>query len=137
MVMKIYLKDGNTYWLDEPLEGADAEREVSPIQEEILRNGGTADYRGGQLIVTPKAPETAEIATGNIITKRAFLARFTPEEFAAIKTAVEQQPMVDYFWQLFMVSEEIDLSFPETTVGVNALEQMGLLAAGRAAEVLG
>ena len=135
--MKVYLKDSNIYWLDEPLEGAEAEWELSQVQEELLRNDGTASLVDGRLVITPHHAETAEpVDEGKVVTKRAFLARITPEEYATIKGAASQNATVDYFWQLFMVSEEIDLAFPDTIAGINMMEQAGLLAAGRAAEIL-
>jgi len=133
--MKLYIKDNNIYWLDEPLADADAEQEVSDVQEEILRNGGTAEWRDGVIRIIPKAAETVEITSSNI-TKREFLTRLTPEEFAAIKAATTQNSTVDYFWQLFMVAEEIDLSHHDTVAGIHMLEAAGLLATGRATEIL-
>lgn len=133
--MKVYLKDLNIYWLDEPLENADAEWDINEIQESILRNGGTANYRDGKLIIIPAAPETVEQST-NVITKREFISRMTSEEFATIKGAAAANAVVDYYWQLFMVSDEIDLAFTATVAGLTLLEQAGLLAAGRAAEIL-
>jgi len=134
--MKVYLKEGNLYWLDEPLADAEAEWELTQVQEELLRNDGTASLVDGRLVITPHAAETAEPVEGKIITKRAFLSRLTPEEFATIKMAASQSATVDYFWQLFMVSEEIDLAFPDTIAGITMMEQAGLLATGRAAEIL-
>lgn len=133
--MKVYLKDLNIYWLDEPLDDADAEWDINEIQESILRNGGTADYRDGKLIIIPAAPETVEQST-NVISKREFISRMTPEEFATIKGTAAANAVVDYYWQLFMVSDEIDLAFTATVAGLTLLEQAGLLAAGRAAEIL-
>jgi len=133
--MKVYLKEGNIYWLDEPLVDAEAEWELTQIQEELLRNDGTADLVDGRLVIKPHAAEMIE-AISNIITKRAFLARLTPEEYATIKGATNANAVIDYFWQMFMVSEDIDLSHPDTIAGITMMEQGGLLATGRAAEIL-
>jgi hypothetical protein len=70
------------------------------------------------------------------ITKRAFIKRFTVVEYATIKTAAEQNPTLDYYWQLFMLAEYIDLGDLDTIQGVHMLEQVGLLGTGRAQEIL-
>ena len=70
-----------------------------------------------------------------IITKRNFIKLFTVDEYATIKNATTQSSVVDYFWQLFMVAEDVDLSDPDTMSGLNSLESIGLLAPGRANEI--
>jgi len=93
-------------------------------------------YEAGRFIITPAPPEIEVIPETNIITKRAFLKRITPEEFAMIKGAASQNATADYYWQMFMLSEEIDLLFEDTIGGLQMMESAGLLAAGRAAEIL-
>lgn len=133
--MKLYIKDQNVYWLDEPLIGADAEYPLNPTQEDILRNGGTAEFKDGTIVIIPKAPEIYEAVT-TVITKREFLDRVFPEEYAAIKEAANTNHLVDYFWQKFLVSEYIDISHSDTVAGLNLMEQAGLLSVGRAKEIL-
>lgn len=70
------------------------------------------------------------------ITKREFIKRFTVVEYATIKQAATQNAALDYYWQLFMLAEFIDLADPDTLSGVYMLEQAGLIAAGRAREIL-
>lgn len=70
------------------------------------------------------------------ITKREFIKRFTVQEYAAIKQAAAQNPTLDYYWQLFMLSEYVDLTDPDAISGVSMLEQAGLIATGRSAEIL-
>lgn len=38
--MKVYLKDGNLYWLEEPLDDAEMSWDLSETQQEFLRGGG-------------------------------------------------------------------------------------------------
>lgn len=71
-----------------------------------------------------------------VITKRQFLGRITPDEYSNIKIAASMNAQVDYFWQMFTISDEIDLDFPDTIYGLNMLEQAGLLSSGRASEIL-
>jgi len=134
--MKAYLMDGYIVCTDQPVTGAQAEWELSGIEAELVNAGASVRYEGGAFIITPAKPVIEELATSNIITKRAFLSRLTPEEFATIKGAAAQNAIVDYYWQMFMVSEEIDLLFPDTISGITMMEQAGLLATGRAAEIL-
>ena len=69
-------------------------------------------------------------------TKKEFLLKFTPSEYAAIIAATKVNPLLDYYWQLFMVAENVLKTDPATIAGINALEGAGMLAAGRAAEIL-
>lgn len=70
------------------------------------------------------------------ISKREFVKRFTPTEYATIKTASLQSATLDYYWQMFMLAEFITLADPDTIAGVTMLEQAGLIGEGRAAEIL-
>jgi len=71
-----------------------------------------------------------------ILTKREFIKRFTVAEYATIKTAAASNATLDYYWQMFMLAENIDTTDPDTIAGVTMLEQAGLIAAGRAQEIL-
>jgi len=71
-----------------------------------------------------------------ILSKRNFIKRFTVDEYAAIKAAAAANTTVDYYWQLFMVAEEVDLRNEDTIGGLRALEQMTLIGTGRADEIL-
>lgn len=71
-----------------------------------------------------------------VLTKKEFLKRLTPNEYVAIKTAASQSAMVDYFWQLFMLAEEVNLDDSDTAVGLGLLAQAGLLEAHRPQEIL-
>lgn len=70
------------------------------------------------------------------LTKRAFLERFTPEERVAIRTAAQSSVAIQDYLELVSVSDEIDLTYATTVAGVQELEAAGLIAAGRAAEIL-
>jgi len=135
--MKAYLMDGYIVCTTEPVTGASAEWELSGVEAELVNAGASVRYEEGKFIITPAPPIIEVPPETNVITKRAFLKRLTPEEFATIKGAASQNATVDYYWQMFMLSEEIDLLFEDTINGLNMMEQAGLLAAGRAAEILG
>lgn len=70
------------------------------------------------------------------ISKREFLKKFTPAEYAAIKTAANSNATLDWYWQQFLLAEFINMSDPDTMGGIQLLEAAGLIASGRAAEIL-
>lgn len=91
---------------------------------------------------TPPAPPPAPepIAEPRHITRLAFLNRFTDAEAIAIDLAsigatVQAAGMRRYMSKV-NAATFIDLASPDTRAGVQALEAGGLLAAGRAAEIL-
>lgn len=71
-----------------------------------------------------------------IVTKKDFLKRINPLEYVAIKSATVQNPIVDYYWQLFMLAEEINLDDPDTQTGLGLLSQIGLIAPHRVQEII-
>jgi hypothetical protein len=70
------------------------------------------------------------------LTKKQFLDRFTASEYAAVRAAAAQNATLDFYWQKLMVAESVYLSNAETQAGVQMLEAAGLIAAGRATEIL-
>lgn len=70
------------------------------------------------------------------ISKREFLKLFTPTEYAGIKAAATVNAQVDYYWQQFLLADFVSLDDPDTLGGLQMLEGAGLLAAGRAAEIV-
>lgn len=70
------------------------------------------------------------------LTRLAFRNRFTFEEKQAIYTAAEGSVAIRIFLDDINAAEEINLDDPATQYGVQTLEVGGLIAAGRAAEVL-
>lgn len=84
-------------------------------------------WENGSFTLTPK----------RILTKKEFLKRLTPIEYVTIKTASLQNPYLDYYWQLFMLAEHIDLTDTDTVQGIYLLAQAGLIQPERPAEILG
>ena len=87
----------------------------------------------GTTFSEPPTPEPIKIT---ILTPYEFLKRFTSEERKAIKAATLTNPDVDDLWTMFTVAQDIDLRNTDTINGVDALESLGILAEGRAAEIL-
>ena len=80
---------------------------------------------------------TGTLPGSNILTRLQFRNRFSQAEKVAIYTAAEQVIAIKVWLDDLMVVEFVDLTAPETIAGVQGLEQAGLLAAGRANEILG
>lgn len=104
----------------------------------------TENYPDAVLVEEPPAPA---VRTTTITTRLAFRSRFTGAEKTAIELAMlddpsapveqrQQAAMLRAFDKDLGAAEEIDLSFPQLIESVRALERFGLIAEGRADEVL-
>ena len=71
-----------------------------------------------------------------IMTKLAFMRRFTSQELAAIYTLANTQILVQIWMEMFRLAEEVNLDDPQIVEGITTFETMGVLGAGRAAEIL-
>lgn len=70
------------------------------------------------------------------ITRLAFRSRLTNEEKVAIYTAAESSVQLKVFLDDLASATYVDLTRPDTIAGINFLETAGLVASGRAAEIL-
>jgi hypothetical protein len=70
------------------------------------------------------------------ISKLEFMNRFLPDELAAIYTTANSNVYVQIWLDKFKVSEFVDISDTQTIEGVYALEQLSLIAQGRASIIL-
>ena len=84
----------------------------------------------------PDAPVVAVYGGRRILTKLEFLRLFTQPERIAIKQASGASPQLDDYLYLLEFADDVNLDSADTQTGVNTLELAGILAAGRAAEVL-
>jgi len=78
----------------------------------------------------------ADRASPARITRLQFLKRFTDAEMQAIVAAAETNAMLKAALLKWQTAEGIVLTDPATKAGVQALEIAGLIAAGRAAQIL-
>jgi len=77
--------------------------------------------------------ETAE----RYLSQNQMLKRFTVEEFTAILSASKANVLVEYWLVRFnALKEGVNLNDPETLLGLQNLEEAGLLVQGRANEIL-
>lgn len=74
--------------------------------------------------------------TNTRITKFAFKQRMTQDERIAVRETAKTNAQVYDFQDLLDSATYVDLSHQGTIDGVNQLEQAGLLATGRADEIL-
>lgn len=77
-----------------------------------------------------------DISVNRTITKLVYTQRFTQAERIGIRSAAAVSPVVQDYIELLVLAQDVNLDHPETISGVNALEAAGLLAPGRAAEIL-
>lgn len=90
------------------------------------------------LLVVPVNPDGSieGSVTGRVMTKLEFLRRFTQDERVAIRTLAKTNVVLEDYMAMIDLAQEIDTSDPDTQAGVQMLETVGLIAAGRANEVL-
>lgn len=74
--------------------------------------------------------------TRKVITKLAFMNRFTMEELAAIYTAAKTNVMVEVFLDKLKLAEEVNLADEQTIAGLYALAAGELLTEDRVKEIL-
>lgn len=81
-------------------------------------------------------PETVVPAKPTTLTKLEYMNRFTDAELAGIYTAAKTVIAVEVWLEKFKLATDINLTDQRTIDGLHALEDAGLLAEGRAAEIL-
>lgn len=80
--------------------------------------------------------DSGGITPANRITKLAFRNRFTPAEKNALYTAAKSSVDIQIYLDDVSAATFIDLQRADTRANVQALETAGLLAAGRAMQIL-
>lgn len=95
---------------------------IDPFQD--LEDKLLADYPG-MVRASPKR-----------ITRLEFMNRFTVDERMRIRVAAQTSQQLEDYMELMKLATFIDVTRADTIAGVNQLETLGLIAAGRAAEIL-
>lgn len=116
--------------------------EYAALTPEEITAAEDARFQAWQdFIANPPTPAPAAVTT---YTKFGFRQRFTTEELIAVdnydsnpNVPYEARAVIKSFLFSFQVAEEIDTTDPATVAGVQFLESVGLIASGRAAEILG
>ncbi len=103
----------------------------------VERFAGKTDEEVLALIAAEQAAQTSQgPAPEKIITKLAFMNRFTMEELAAIYTAAKTEVLVEVFLDKLKLAEEVNLTDAQTISGLQALAVSGLLTEARVQEIL-
>jgi len=68
--------------------------------------------------------------------KLEYLRRFTQDERIAIRAAAKQVPQLDDYLELLALASEVRSDDPDIVAALAMLEGAGLIAAGRAQEIL-
>jgi hypothetical protein len=84
----------------------------------------------------PDPEPVATVTTPKQLSKYQYMNLFTDQELATIYTVAKSVIQIEVWLEKFKVAEVVDLADPSTVAGLHALEAGGLLAAGRAAEIL-
>jgi hypothetical protein len=128
--------DFRGYLSDTPIPGRTTPIDPPPPNE--WPAGARPNFTGYAWIYQPwPAPPMAEDeAGGRIVTRLAFLDRFQDAELVAILAAAAQSTPIQVWVKKLELAGEVDLDSPRTVAGVRSLEAIGLLASGRAAEIL-
>lgn len=86
-----------------------------------------------EIIVIDNGPQAV---ANSRITRLAFRNRFTPAEKTALYTAAKTNVDIQIYLDDVNAATHIDLQRADTRANVQALETAGLLAAGRAMQIL-
>lgn len=70
------------------------------------------------------------------LSRLAFLNRFTNEELVTIYSVAKSNVQLEVMLDKLKAAEYINVGDAEVCAGINMLEQAGLIAAGRSAEIL-
>ena len=104
----------------------------SAVQAQEVNGFDLVDYDHTEWI--PDAPVVERAS--RVMTKLEYLRRFTVEERVAIRAAAPQNAVLLDYLQLMELAQDINTGDSDTIAAVTMLEQSGLIAAGRANEVL-
>lgn len=132
---------GIEYWPGEYL-APDLNHETQTADNEVVIavDAETKTVHYTRAVIDKTTEQIAADRPARLITRLAFLNRFTDEEaikfdLASIGATLEAASM-RRFMQKVNAATNIDLNFADTRAGVQSLEAAGILAAGRASEIL-
>ena len=111
------------------------DRAYDGLVEAGNRNGLTAESIAAELL-TNQGNSYAELFRLGVITSAAFMARFTPAEYAAIMSAAETNTEVAGLIDQLTASPHVSFSDPRVEPGLALLVAEELLAPERTTELL-
>lgn len=86
------------------------------------------------VVAIAEIPEPAP--TPRTLSKIDYMDRFADAELAAIYAAAKTSIEVEIWLERFKLAQDVNLDDPRTQAGLMALEAVGLIGEGRAAEIL-
>lgn len=117
-------------------EGSRTTALIKGLEAYNARNVNVTEQQFVQKMVDAQLDALVSAYLVTTVSKLEFLNRFTTPERVTIRTAAKASPAVEDYLELLNAAEEVRLTSETTIQGVNALEAAGLIAAGRAAEIL-
>jgi hypothetical protein len=114
-------------WPDSALANVSA---AAPLAAAQLGYAGKGFFPVEEPAPPPQPPST-------VLTRTEFLRLFTMAEVILIKQTAKTNELVDYYQYMLDSATTLDLNSQTVQDGVNGLEALNLITAGRAAQVLG
>jgi hypothetical protein len=113
-------------------------RTTEVVPPENTPEGKAANWTGHAWVVINYSapPVSTPEPVSRIFTQVEWLRRFTSTERINIRAAAAVNPVLDDYIRLMDATPEIHADDPDTIGGVQTLEAVGLLATGRAEEIL-
>lgn len=110
-------------------------RLVDGFIEAANRNGTTPEALALEFL-EQQGKSYADLFRVGVMTSAAFIARFTPEEYAAILAAAEVDPTVHGLLDTLLSEPIVNFADPRLAPGVQQLADAGLIEAGRVPALL-
>lgn len=123
------------YILYEISTGRNISQSSEPITN-IADGNAVKEFASVEGVWNPQTLEFDPFPTDKKITTLAFMELFTDAEMVAILDAAKVNTSIQLFVMKMEQAEFIDLNYPSTIAGVQALESAGLIGVGRAVEIL-
>ena len=101
-----------------------------------INNTTLTDEQSLQLITDQNLDAYVSMHTKNLLTKYEFMNRFTQAERVNIRTVAATNGELYDFLSMLELAGEVQLEDPATQAGVQFLEANGLIATGRASDIL-
>ena len=92
-----------------------------------LHHPGDWEYEGEEAEAAPSARTLTKLGAMNL---------FTDDELAGIYSAAKVNVGIEVWLEKFKAAQDVNLDDPRFRGGINALESVGLLPPGRAAQIL-
>ncbi|GHT92817.1 hypothetical protein FACS1894116_03650 [Betaproteobacteria bacterium] len=120
------------------LDGAAVINTIEADPAFMLTHFPAGNYRAvDEPDAAPEPESEPPPANPRLLTTFRFRQRFSKAEKVTLYTLAKSTPLIQVFLDDVMSCPEIDLDDPDTAGGVRELEALGILAAGRAGEILG